>query len=148
MKCTATLSLNFALSASGLTIAQPSDMKEMKDMDMQKCMDMKGSDMKGMDMKDMDMQKCHDMMNDKDRKQQSKSRKAMRHQATAVVKDVDAANGKVTLAHEPVKSLKWPAMTMGFAVKDKMLFDKLTVGKKVKVELMQQGSEYVVTAVK
>ena len=148
MKRTATLSLNFALSASGLTIAQPSDMKEMKDMDMQKCMDMKGSDMKGMDMKDMDMQKCHDMMNDKDRKQQSKSRKAMRHQATAVVKDVDAANGKVTLAHEPVKSLKWPAMTMGFAVKDKMLFDKLTVGKKVKVELMQQGSEYVVTAVK
>ena len=115
MKCTATLSLNFALSASGLTIAQPSDMKEMKDMD---------------------------------HWQQSKSRKAMRHQATAVVKDVDAANGKVTLAHEPVKSLKWPAMTMGFAVKDKMLFDKLTVGKKVKVELMQQGSEYVVTAVK
>lgn len=151
MKVTTTLSLILALSASSLAIAQSGDMKDMpmKNMDMQKCHDMmKGSDMKGMDMKDMDMQKCDDMMKGDDHKQQGKNAKATTHQATAVVKDVDAANGKVTLAHEPVKSLKWPAMTMGFAVKDKMLFDKLTVGKKVEVILAKQGSEYVVTAVK
>lgn len=64
------------------------------------------------------------------------------------MKEVNAANGKVTLDHEAVKSLNWPAMTMGFKVKDKALFDKLTVGKKVNVELKQQGPDYVVTAVK
>lgn len=152
MKRTATLSLILALSASSLALAQSGGMKdmEMKDMDMQKCMDMKGmkdSDMKGMDMQDMDAQKCKDMMNGKDKKHQAKNAKAMTHKAVAVVKEVDAVNGKVTLAHEPVKSLKWPAMTMSFSVKDKMLFDKLVVGKKVHVEFMQQGSDYVVTAV-
>jgi Cu(I)/Ag(I) efflux system protein CusF len=37
---------------------------------------------------------------------------------------------------------------MGFSVKDKTLLDKLTVGKKVDVEFTQQGSDYVITAVK
>jgi Cu(I)/Ag(I) efflux system protein CusF len=45
------------------------------------------------------------------------------HKTTAVVKSVDTANGKVKLAHEPVKSLNWPAMTMNFSVKDPALFD-------------------------
>jgi Cu(I)/Ag(I) efflux system protein CusF len=70
------------------------------------------------------------------------------HKTTALVKSVDAANGKVKLAHEPVKSLNWPAMTMNFAVKDPALFDKLTPGKKVEIEFVQQGSSSVVTAVK
>lgn len=156
MKRTATLSLALALSSSSLVFAQSGDMKgmDMKGMDMQKCQDMmKGSDMKGMDMKDMDMknmdmQKCHDMMNGMDNKQQSKNGKAMTHTAIAVVKAVDPANGKVTLAHGPVKSLNWPAMTMGFAVKDKTLLDKLAVGKKVKVEFAKEGTDYIVTSVK
>jgi Cu(I)/Ag(I) efflux system protein CusF len=70
------------------------------------------------------------------------------HKTTALVKSVDAANGKVKLAHEPVKSLNWPAMTMNFAVKDPALFDKLIPGKKVEIEFIQQGSSSVVTAVK
>jgi Cu/Ag efflux protein CusF len=37
---------------------------------------------------------------------------------------------------------------MSFAVKDKALFDKLAVGKKVNVELMKDGADYVVTAVR
>jgi Cu(I)/Ag(I) efflux system protein CusF len=67
---------------------------------------------------------------------------------SAVVKAIDPAKGIVTLAHGPVPSLKWPAMTMGFTVKDRTLFDRLTLGRKVDVEFTQQGSDYVVTAVK
>jgi Cu(I)/Ag(I) efflux system periplasmic protein CusF len=70
------------------------------------------------------------------------------HKTTALVKSVDAANGKVKLAHEPVKSLNWPAMTMNFAVKDPALFDKLVPGKKVEIEFVQQGSTSVISAVK
>jgi Cu(I)/Ag(I) efflux system periplasmic protein CusF len=70
------------------------------------------------------------------------------HQATGVVKKVDPKAGTVTLAHDPVKSLKWPAMTMGFTVKDKALLDKLQPGKKVEFEFLQQGKDYVITGVK
>lgn len=70
------------------------------------------------------------------------------HKATGTVKKVDAKGGVVTLAHEPIKSLNWPAMTMGFKVKDKMLLDKLTDGKKVEFEFTQDDKDYVVTGVK
>jgi Cu(I)/Ag(I) efflux system protein CusF len=73
---------------------------------------------------------------------------AAAHQATGVVKSVDRAKSTVTLAHDPVKSLKWPAMTMPFAVKDKALLEKLQAGKKVEFEFVQQGKDYVITAVK
>jgi Cu(I)/Ag(I) efflux system protein CusF len=70
------------------------------------------------------------------------------HKTSAVVTAVDRVKGTVTLAHGPVKSLKWQAMTMAFSVQDKALFDKLAAGKKVNVEFTQQGSGYVVTAVR
>jgi len=70
------------------------------------------------------------------------------HHATGTIKNVDAAKGTVTVDHGPVKSLEWSAMTMTFAVKDKALFDKLTVGKKAEFEFSQDGKGYVVTSVK
>jgi Cu(I)/Ag(I) efflux system protein CusF len=122
MKTIATLSLVATLSMSGVALAaEPGDNK--------------GMDMKGM----------HSTM---DRQPQAASRTAATHKATATVTAVDRGQGTVTLAHGPVPSLKWPAMTMRFAVKDKSLFDKLSVGKKVDVELVQQGSGYEVSAVK
>lgn len=70
------------------------------------------------------------------------------HKAVATVKNVDPSEGTVTLAHEPVKSLNWPAMTMGFKVADKKLLDKLSKGSKVEVEFMQVDKDYVLTSVK
>lgn len=70
------------------------------------------------------------------------------HAARATVKKVDEKAGVVTLAHEPVPSLNWPAMTMGFKVKDKTLMKKLGDGKKVEVEFTKDGDDYVLTAVK
>lgn len=70
------------------------------------------------------------------------------HKATGVVKKMDPKAGTVTLAHDPVKSLNWPAMTMGFQVKDKALLNKLAVDKKVEFEFVPQGKDYVITAVK
>lgn len=70
------------------------------------------------------------------------------HKATGVVNKVDPKAGVVTLAHEAVNSMNWPPMTMGFLVKDNMLFDKLSVGKKVNFEFVQDAKGYVVTSVK
>jgi Cu(I)/Ag(I) efflux system protein CusF len=144
MKTIVILSMALVLSASGVALAQSGDMKgmDMKGMDKKRCMEM----MQGM--KDMDMKNCMDMMKGMDNKEQGAAKAGTVHQTTGVVKAVDPAKGKVTLAHEPVPSLKWPKMTMGFAVNDKSLFDKLEVGKKVAVEFVQQGSDYIVTDVK
>ena len=70
------------------------------------------------------------------------------HHVAAVVKGVDAAKGSVTLSHGPVATLNWPAMTMGFKVKDKALMERLAKDKQVEVDFVQDGSDYVVTAVK
>lgn len=70
------------------------------------------------------------------------------HHVAAVVKGVDAATGSVTLSHGPVATLNWPPMTMGFKVRDQALMDKLGKDKQVEVDFVQDGSDYVVTAVR
>lgn len=70
------------------------------------------------------------------------------HKAVGVVKKVDPQAGTATLAHEPVKSMKWPSMTMAFQVKDKAVLDKLAEGKKVEFEFEQRGKDYVITSAK
>jgi Cu/Ag efflux protein CusF len=140
MKRIAQLAVIAAFSASAVAFAQNTG--DMMDMDHKKCMEMKN-------MGGMEKQKCKGMMKGMTSDDKAKSStNTTAHTASAVVKAVDPANGKVTLAHGPVKSLQWPAMTMAFAVKDKALFDKLTVGKKVDVEFTQQGTAYTVSAVK
>ena len=70
------------------------------------------------------------------------------HKAVGVVKKVDAKAGKITLAHGPVKTMNWPAMTMTFQVKDKAMLDKLVEGKKIEFEFENHGKEHVITSVK
>ena len=70
------------------------------------------------------------------------------HSAKGTVTKVDASSKKVTLAHEPVESLSWPAMTMGFSVKDEALLTKLKVGETVDFEFMKVEQGYVITEVK
>ncbi|KGH21597.1 copper-binding protein [Comamonas thiooxydans] len=140
MKLVSTATLIAALSFSAATFAQSGDMGNMK---------MEGKGMQNcMDMKDMDAKNCQNMMKGMDAKGTAKATKSTAHEADAVVKEFDATQGKVTLAHGPVKSLGWPAMTMAFGVKDKALFDKLAVGTKVHVGFKKEGDEYVVTSVK
>lgn len=70
------------------------------------------------------------------------------HQAVGFVKKPDAKLGTVSIAHGPVKSLGWPAMTMVFKVRDKALLGKFSEGRKVEFEFQERGKEYVIVAVK
>jgi Cu(I)/Ag(I) efflux system protein CusF len=69
------------------------------------------------------------------------------YSGVGVVRKVDAAQGKVTLQHEPIESLGWPAMTMAFHVKDGHLLAGLEPGRKVRFAFLQQGPQYVITAI-
>ncbi len=57
------------------------------------------------------------------------------HRGTGKVTAMDAAKGQVELDHDPIASLKWPRMTMGFALRDKAQIGGLKPGDRVEFEL-------------
>ena len=147
MKRPVVLSAVVALSIAMIPLSRAQGMggMDMKDMDMSKCKEM---------MQGMDMSKCKDMMG-KDKKGMEmkgvgtdKKSEAQSHKGVGTVKKVDPASGKVTIAHGPIPTMKWPAMNMTFTVKDKALLGKLSQYKKVEFEFVERGSDYLITSVK
>lgn len=67
-------------------------------------------------------------------------------QTVGVVNAIDAAKGKVTITHEPVPSLNWPAMKMGFKIKPE-LSSGLAVGQKVEFDFVMEGRVAVITKI-
>ena len=136
----AVLASSFAAISS--SHAQMGDM-DMKDMDKSKCKDM---------MQGMDMSKCKEMMGKDKKGMEMKGmgadKKSEVHKGVGTVKKVDPAGGKVTIAHGPIPTMKWPAMNMTFTVKDKALLGKFSQDKKVEFEFVEQESNYVITSVK
>jgi Cu(I)/Ag(I) efflux system protein CusF len=94
--------------------------------------------MKGMDMNDMDMKG----MDKSARKSQAQS-----HRGAGTVKSVDLGKGTLTIAHGPVASVGWPAMTMTFKAKDGKILEAAEPGQKITFQFIQQGRDYVVTSV-
>ena len=61
---------------------------------------------------------------------------------------VDPAQASVSLAHGPIPSLKWPAMTMDFKVRDAALLRTLKPGQKIAFDLAgETGGEYVIVRI-
>ena len=59
------------------------------------------------------------------------------HQGTGKVVAVNREKLSIKLAHEPIKSLGWPGMTMNFDVEKTSLLDGLKAGDSVRFELVQ-----------
>jgi len=65
-----------------------------------------------------------------------------------VVKKVDVAAGVVKLAHEPIPSIKWPAMTMDLKVKDAKQLSGLKPEQKVDFGLVKGADgQYVISRI-
>lgn len=61
-----------------------------------------------------------------------------------VVKEIDAANGRITIAYEPVEARNWPAGTMPFPIETADVLKDVSVGEKVRFRLeSQQVAEIV-----
>src|SRR6266508_3970936 len=63
---------------------------------------------------------------------------AKSHHAIGVVKSVDADKGTVSIDHEAVGSMNWPAMTMRFKAKDKKMLQSVKSGAKVEFDFEQR----------
>ncbi len=66
--------------------------------------------------------------------------------ATGTVEGVDAAAGKMTIAHGPVDSLGWPAMTMGFKATREQIAS-VQPGQQVRFDFQVQGMEATITQI-
>lgn len=69
-------------------------------------------------------------------------------QAAGIVRKIDPHNGIVIIFHSPVAVLKWPSMTMPFAVNDRALFERFKVGEKVKFEFVRDAKSDVIIGIK
>jgi len=61
---------------------------------------------------------------------------------------IDTKENILTLDHEAIPAINWPAMKMGFKVADPSLLNGLTVGDKVDFELKADGEIYTIVSVK
>ena len=93
------------------------------------------SGMKGMETRDMPMKKGDQKAGEV-------------HKGKGTVKSVDVTKGTVSLSHDPIQSMNWPAMTMTFKAKDKAMLEKVKAGAKVEFSFEQSGKEYVITDIK
>ena len=118
-----------ALSGIGSIFhAQPADASPRNQMIADAGMDMNEMKMKNMNMNGMKMETA-----------------PVIHRGSGTVQKIDAAKEMVTLVHGPIASLNWPAMTMSFKLKDAALARGIKAGEAVDFELVQSGSDYVVT---
>lgn len=68
----------------------------------------------------------------------AKVEKPASHKADGVLKAVDATAGTVSVSHEPVASLGWPAMTMDFVLANPSLVAKLQPGSPIAFEFVER----------
>ena len=68
-------------------------------------------------------------------------------QGTGVIEAVDTAKGTVTIKHQAIASIHWPAMTMTFKANPPSLLKDVKVGEKVNFTLHPAGANSTVTAI-
>lgn len=67
---------------------------------------------------------------------------------TGVITAIDAATGTVTIRHQPIATLGWPAMTMGFKARPPALLKGLKVGQKIGFDANQASGLPELTAIR
>ncbi len=67
--------------------------------------------------------------------------------STGTVTAVDAAAGTITINHEPIAAISWPAMTMQFTAENPSILQGIAVGDHVAFELKSTSETSTVTVV-
>ena len=77
-----------------------------------------------------------------------KSAASQVHKGQGTIKAVDEKTGKLNIAHGPISSLNWPAMTMDFQVRDKSMLKGLAAGQNIDFDVVQQSpGQFVISRI-
>ena len=71
---------------------------------------------------------------------------ARRWEAAPVWSQPSEAAGTLTIKHDAIPAVNWPAMTMAFKAAPAALLDGLKVGAKIKFDVNDSGADAEVTA--
>lgn len=63
-----------------------------------------------------------------------------------VVRTIDATANTITLSHDPIAEINWPAMTMAFKVTGDAE-EQVEVGDVIEFDLTGEGADYMVTRI-
>ena len=63
------------------------------------------------------------------------------------INSVNREAGSINLSHDPIKSLKWPKMTMDFKTRDPALLKDFQPGQQVDFELTKIEGSYRITKI-
>lgn len=66
--------------------------------------------------------------------------------ARGVIENI--GSGEITLSHEPIPALDWPAMTMPFAVNSNVVTTGLKKGQTIQFTLEKKGDDLIITGIK
>lgn len=81
--------------------------------------------------------------------QQTPAAASSGHRAEGTIEELDTNAGTMSIAHGPIDTLKWPAMTMEFKAANTALLANLKPGARVAFEFVERGQgEWVITSVK
>lgn len=69
-------------------------------------------------------------------------------QGVGVITAIDTKAESLTIRHEPIPALSWPAMTMSFKANPPTLLKGLTVGQRIGFDVKARGLAAEVTAVR
>ena len=73
------------------------------------------------------------------------TQKTVGHQAHGILEALNA-DGTVSITHDPIPALKWPSMTMDFALANPSLVAKVKAGSTIDFEIVERGEgEWVIT---
>jgi Cu(I)/Ag(I) efflux system membrane fusion protein len=71
--------------------------------------------------------------------------KAVGHQAQGILEAIHP-DGTLSITHDPIPALKWPAMTMDFALANPSLATNIKLGSKISFEIVERSEgEWVIT---
>jgi RND family efflux transporter MFP subunit len=74
-----------------------------------------------------------------------REKKTVGHQAQGMLEAIND-DGSVSITHEPIPALKWPAMTMDFALANRSLAAGIPPGSKISFEIVERGEgKWVIT---
>lgn len=70
------------------------------------------------------------------------------HWGEGTIKAMDFAHATITLAHDPIASLQWPAMTMDFRFLEPTLLQSFKPGQRIRFEMMEESAgEFVIVRI-
>ncbi len=67
--------------------------------------------------------------------------------STGTVTAIDAAAGTISIDHQAIPAISWPAMSMQFRAEDPAILAGITVGDQVRFELKSASETSVITVV-